>query len=192
MSVFGIGPLELFFIVIIALIVLGPRDMVKAGKSIGRLMRRTIFSPTWLNVQNKVRNLPYELMREAGLEEEDLKIDPKQFNLGLESQAKALHETTAQFSKDVEKAIDVPSEWTASPALNSNPTSIDRSEPVVPAQDSSASGTERAWDPLPDTESPDKFEQPEAPKPETSDQKTNAQPTQQKQAEDVSQGEELI
>lgn len=119
MSFLGIGPLELFFIVIIALIILGPRDMVKAGRSIGRLMRRTIFSPTWINVQNKVRNLPYELMREAGLEEEDLKIDPQQLDLGLDK-AKSLQDTTARFAKDLEKSIDIPAEWTASSAPGSN------------------------------------------------------------------------
>ena len=32
MEILGIGPLELFFILIIALIVLGPNDMVKAGR----------------------------------------------------------------------------------------------------------------------------------------------------------------
>jgi Sec-independent protein translocase protein TatA len=114
MSILGIGPLELFFIVIIALIVLGPRDMVKAGRSIGRLLRRTIFSPTWMNVQNKVRNLPYELMREAGLEEEDMKISPKDLDLGLDQID--LQKSTAEFSKEVEQAIDIPTEWTAIPS----------------------------------------------------------------------------
>jgi Sec-independent protein translocase protein TatA len=129
MSILGIGPLELFFIVIIALIVLGPRDMVKAGRSIGRLMRRTIFSPTWINVQNKVRNLPYELMREAGLEEEDLKIDPKDIDLGLDKVA--LQSTTAQFTKDVEKAIEIPSEWTDLSASTSNSTISPESDASV-------------------------------------------------------------
>jgi sec-independent protein translocase protein TatB len=74
MELFGIGPLELLFIMIIALVVLGPRDMVKAGRSIGRFLRRTILSPNWLKMQREIRNLPYQMMREAGLEEEDLRI----------------------------------------------------------------------------------------------------------------------
>jgi hypothetical protein len=75
MELFGIGPLELLFILIIALIVLGPRDMVKAGNALGRFMRKTILSPTWLKIQREVRSLPYQMMREAGLEEADLRVD---------------------------------------------------------------------------------------------------------------------
>lgn len=75
MEFLGVGPLELLFIILIALIVLGPKDMVKAGYTIGRLLRKTILSPTWLNIQKRVRNLPYEMMREAGLDESDLRPD---------------------------------------------------------------------------------------------------------------------
>lgn len=74
MEIFGIGPLELLFVMVLALVVLGPRDMVKAGKSMGRFLRKTILSPTWLKMQREIRNLPYQMMREAGLEENDLRI----------------------------------------------------------------------------------------------------------------------
>jgi sec-independent protein translocase protein TatB len=78
MEILGIGPLELLFILLIALILLGPNDMVKAGRALGRIMRKTILSPTFLDMQRTIRNLPNELMRQAGLEESDLKvkIDP--------------------------------------------------------------------------------------------------------------------
>jgi len=74
MEILGVGPLELLLIFIIALVVLGPRDMVKAGRSIGRFLRRTILSPTWLKMQREIRNLPYQMMREAGLEDQDLSV----------------------------------------------------------------------------------------------------------------------
>ena len=73
MDILGVGPLEFFFIIIIALIVLGPRDMVKAGRSLGRFLRRLVTSPTWQVVQQTsrdFRNLPNRLMREAALDEE--------------------------------------------------------------------------------------------------------------------------
>jgi Sec-independent protein translocase protein TatA len=78
MEILGIGPLELLFILLIALILLGPTDMVKAGRTLGRILRKTILSPTFVEMQKIIRNLPNELMRQAGLEEEDLnlKIDP--------------------------------------------------------------------------------------------------------------------
>lgn len=72
MEFLGIGPLELFFIILIALIVLGPKDMVKAGHTIGRFLRTLVTSPTWKTIQQTSRDLRYlpnRLMREAGLEE---------------------------------------------------------------------------------------------------------------------------
>ncbi|MGE5224075.1 MAG: twin-arginine translocase TatA/TatE family subunit [Omnitrophica WOR_2 bacterium] len=81
MEFLGIGPLELVFIVLLALIILGPKDMIKTGRSIGRFLRKTILSPTWISIQRKMRNLPTELMREVGLEEADLKVKPE--DLGI-------------------------------------------------------------------------------------------------------------
>ena len=73
MDILGIGPLELVFILIIALIVLGPKDMVKAGRTIGKFLRQIVTSPTWHAVtktSNEIRNLPNKLIRDAGLEED--------------------------------------------------------------------------------------------------------------------------
>jgi len=72
MEFLGIGPLELFFIVVIALIVLGPKDMVKAGRTLGRWLRTLVTSPSYRTIQqvsNDLRNLPNRLMREAGFDE---------------------------------------------------------------------------------------------------------------------------
>ena len=72
MDILGIGPLELVFILLIALIVLGPNDMVKAGRTLGRFLRKLVTSPGWQMVQQTskdLRYLPNKLMREAGLEE---------------------------------------------------------------------------------------------------------------------------
>lgn len=71
MDIFGIGPLELLFIFLIALIFLGPNDMVKAGRTLGRTMRKVVTSDAWREI-TRLRTLPNQLMREAGLEE-DLK-----------------------------------------------------------------------------------------------------------------------
>lgn len=73
MEILGIGPLELGFIIIIALIVLGPKDMAKAGRTIGRTLRKIITSPTWKSVRaagQGLQELPNRLIREAGMEEE--------------------------------------------------------------------------------------------------------------------------
>lgn len=72
MDFLGVGPMELIFVVILALIILGPKDMQKTGRSIGRWMNNLVKSDTWKMVRqasNKIKYLPNELMREAGLED---------------------------------------------------------------------------------------------------------------------------
>ncbi len=72
MDILGIGPLELIFILIIALIIFGPNDLVKAGKTAGNFMRKIVQSPEWRTVQKAskdLRTLPNRLMREAGVDE---------------------------------------------------------------------------------------------------------------------------
>ena len=76
MDFLGVGPLELFFVLIIALIIFGPNDIVKAGKSVGSFMRKVITSDGWRAFQQArkgMSDLPTTLMREAGIEEEDLR-----------------------------------------------------------------------------------------------------------------------
>ena len=76
MDFLGVGPLELFFIVIIALIIFGPNDIVKAGKTAGSFLRKLVTSDGWQTFQQArkgMSNLPSTLMREAGIEEEDLR-----------------------------------------------------------------------------------------------------------------------
>ncbi len=68
MEILGIGTSELLFIVIIALIILGPKDMQKAGKTIGRWLRNLVTSDGWKIFQQtsrELRTLPNRLMREA-------------------------------------------------------------------------------------------------------------------------------
>ena len=71
MEILGVGPLEFLLIVLLALIILGPREMQKAGKSLGRGLNKLVKSDLWREIRqtsDKVRNLPTELMRDAELE----------------------------------------------------------------------------------------------------------------------------
>ena len=86
MEILGIGWQELIFIVIIALIVLGPKDMQKAGRTIGRWLNQLVQSDSWKAFQKtsaELRNLPRNLMREANMEmretEKEIRraIDPR-------------------------------------------------------------------------------------------------------------------
>lgn len=72
MNIFGIGPLEIVFVLIIGILVLGPEGMISAGRKLGKFMRSIIRSNWWQNVRkgvNEIQYLPQRLMREAELEE---------------------------------------------------------------------------------------------------------------------------
>jgi Sec-independent protein translocase protein TatA len=128
MEILGIGPLELFFILLIALIVLGPGDMVKAGRTLGRFLHRIITSPEWRTVQKasrELRYLPNRLMREANLE--DLQKDLSDIN-----------QIGGQIGNEVKKAeVDI-SSWTTPPEQADNstpPPDKDESAHTPPAPD---------------------------------------------------------
>jgi sec-independent protein translocase protein TatB len=72
MEILGIGPLEFLLIVLLALIILGPKEMQKVGKSLGRSLNKLVKSNIWKDIRQtseKVRNLPTELMRDAELDD---------------------------------------------------------------------------------------------------------------------------
>src|SRR5919107_5783849 len=86
MDILGIGAPELIFILIIAIIVLGPKDMQKAGRTIGRWLNQLVRSDSWKVFQRtsaELRNLPRNLMREANMEVAEMErevrnaIDPR-------------------------------------------------------------------------------------------------------------------
>jgi sec-independent protein translocase protein TatB len=75
----GIGPLELMFVILIALIVIGPKDMSKTARTAGRTLNRMYRSEAWRSLTQASRTLqtlPNRLAREAQLEElEELRKD---------------------------------------------------------------------------------------------------------------------
>ena len=80
MDILGIGPLELIVILIIILIVMGPKDIVKSSRTVGKILRSVMTHPTFRLVQDtsrEIRNLPYRLAREAGVD--DLQKDLKSY-----------------------------------------------------------------------------------------------------------------
>jgi Sec-independent protein translocase protein TatA len=72
MEIFGIGPLEFLLIMLLALIILGPKEMQNVGKKIGQGLNKLVKSDTWKTVRQaseKMRTLPNDLMRDAELDE---------------------------------------------------------------------------------------------------------------------------
>lgn len=71
MEILGIGMSELVFVILIALIVLGPKDMQKAGRTVGKFLRSIVTSDGWKIFQQtsrELRTLPNKLIRDANNE----------------------------------------------------------------------------------------------------------------------------
>ncbi len=78
MELFGIGPTELIFILVLALIIFGPKDLEKAGKTIGRSLYKFINSDTWRTLtktSQKIKTLPNDLLSQAKQEIMQEKVD---------------------------------------------------------------------------------------------------------------------
>lgn len=74
MEILGIGPMELLLVLVILLVVVGPRNLSKSARDIGRFLNRMYRSDTWrmmTEASRTLRNLPNQLAREAALEELD-------------------------------------------------------------------------------------------------------------------------
>ncbi len=72
MELFGVGPLEFLMILVLALVIMGPQDMVGTARRIGQWIYRVVRSPTWraiISTTQDLRELPQKIVRDAGLEE---------------------------------------------------------------------------------------------------------------------------
>lgn len=72
MQLFNIGFSEIIFILLLAVVVLGPKDLAKTGRELGKFIRRVTRSDLWNSLQDtyyEVENLPRKLAEEAGADE---------------------------------------------------------------------------------------------------------------------------
>src|SRR3990172_13355672 len=74
MDLFGVGPLELLLVVLLALVLFGPKDIANHARSAGRFLNRLYKSEGWRTMtqaSSALRNLPNRLAREAALDQLD-------------------------------------------------------------------------------------------------------------------------
>jgi sec-independent protein translocase protein TatB len=72
MELFGVGPLEFLLILVLALVIMGPEDMVGTARKLGQWIYKVVRSPTWraiLSTTQDLRDLPQKIVRDAGIEE---------------------------------------------------------------------------------------------------------------------------
>jgi len=77
MELFGVGPLELALILILALVLIGPKDLVAYSRKIAQWIHKLTQTSEWKDVVNttrEIRKLPDDLMHESGLDVELRKI----------------------------------------------------------------------------------------------------------------------
>lgn len=104
MDFLGVGPMELVFIILIALVLLGPRDIGKVARSMGRFLNRLYKSETWrmlLDTSRTLRHLPERLAREAALEE---------LNLAREAaieELDAVRQIAGEIGQEIAKEVEV-------------------------------------------------------------------------------------
>lgn len=78
MNIFGIGPWEILIILVIVLLVLGPDDLQKTGRTIGKWINKVTRSEGWMaitTISRELRGLPSRLAREAQLDDLKDQID---------------------------------------------------------------------------------------------------------------------
>lgn len=72
MELFGIGPLEFILILVLALILLGPKGLVNGAYKTGEFIKRLVHSEGWRNVvqsTKEIRQAQDKIMQETGLQE---------------------------------------------------------------------------------------------------------------------------
>jgi sec-independent protein translocase protein TatB len=102
MNFLGVGPLELIFILLIAIIVVGPRDISKTARTLGRYLNRIYRSEAWRTIteaSRTLRGLPNRLAREAALDE-------------LDEVSKSLNRTKDEMSRELSGIDEGMKAWT--------------------------------------------------------------------------------
>jgi Sec-independent protein translocase protein TatA len=110
MELFGIGIFEVFLVMLIALLVLGPQDTIKTGRSLGKAVRRFFRSEEWralLEASREIRTIPEKLLEDTGLDSpEDLLPSEAEFRkeAGLDDLVQNVAEWNADISKMKQEA----------------------------------------------------------------------------------------
>lgn len=85
MDILGVGPLELVFVLILMLLLLGPKGMVRAVHDIGEFLRKVVQSPIWksiINSSQEIRQVQTQIIKESGLDEsiKEIRASTKSIN----------------------------------------------------------------------------------------------------------------
>ena len=112
MQIFGVGPLELLMILILALVIMGPQDMVGTARRLGQWVYSVVRSPTWraiMETSADLRELPTKLVREAGLDEaiKEVKDTADQVQAEMAATTREINAEMQSVSSDVSREMQI-------------------------------------------------------------------------------------
>jgi Sec-independent protein translocase protein TatA len=104
MNFLNLGLPEVIFIIILALIIFGPNNIVKSAKEAGEFLRKVTKSPYWQEVwatKRELDELPKMLAKEANLDETLRDLDNS-----IKKPAASTNSLVSEFIKEVNKPDD--------------------------------------------------------------------------------------
>jgi len=125
-EVLGVGPLEALLIVLLAIVLFGPKDIARTARSAGRTLNRLYHSEGWrtlLRTSETLRTLPNRLAREAELEE-------------LDALRRTMAETERSVAEGVRADITDLQAWTPAARPASKAPPLPTPPPSPPSSDS--------------------------------------------------------
>ena len=133
MEILGVGPLEILLVIILALVVLGPQDMVVTARKIGAWIRKMVRSPLWreiMETSREIREIPTTLIRDSGIQEAMTEL--KDAGTIVKNE---LGEATHELSSEVQQAnqeLNAEAAAAASEAQQPGPTGMPPLSPEFP------------------------------------------------------------
>lgn len=120
MQIFGVGPLELLLILVLALVIMGPQDMVGTARKLGRWIYQLVRSPTWraiMETTQEFRDLPQKIVRDAGLDEavQEIKDTANQVKSEMEATTREINTEMQAATSEINHELN-----TAAQEVNSN------------------------------------------------------------------------
>ena len=132
MKFLNLGLAEIILIVVLALIILGPGNMVKTARDVGAFLRRVTKSPYWQEVwatRRELNEIPKILAKEANLDEtlKDLNRETRTIHSSVTSSVtdliKEVEEPVKEMDKDLKNEPSISLEVPKAPPETNEPTS---------------------------------------------------------------------
>lgn len=122
MNILNIGPVELIAILLLAFIILGPKDMASMGAKLGKTLRQIRRSETWQQLQStsqKIREIPKQIMDESGMEEDvkSLAEMGKELKNEISTEVNA---SSAEINANIEAVTEETKEAAAATSISEN------------------------------------------------------------------------